>query len=390
MTARSYTEQEVVGILMNLVNGIGLCAKGDIMPKRYKQSVDIDGKTHWVTGRTLKDLLEAYLELCIDQGVVMPPIVLKGQEKPNTPVLEGYLKEFNRIYKDGQQSLTKSSREYVINKFILPRWGKKHLDEITVNGVQEWLNKLAKDGYSHETLLKIKNCISPAIDAAVEDGYISQNPFKSKRLVIGGAETVHHKALPHEKMAEVREKLGDIHDDRLRMMTALLSYTGMRFEEVLGLKWEDLEPEEGWIYIQRAVVHPERNQPEVKLPKTKTSIRRIPLPRALWAHLHPRKASGFILGDDGPLTYTEARNLFRKLRKEFGLEEYSAHDFRDTCATEWREAGVPMDVIAHLLGHAKSDITENRYVKYRDELYQGVRAVMENPNGTQKGTEQRV
>ena len=44
------------------------------------------------------------------------------------------------------------------------------------------------------------------------------------------------------------------------------------------------------------------------------------------------------------------------------------HDFRDTCATEWREAGIQLDVIARLLGHAKTETTEKKYVKYRDNL----------------------
>ena len=72
------------------------------------------------------------------------------------------------------------------------------------------------------------------------------------------------------------------------------------------------------------------------------------------------------------------KKCFDKIRKILGLTEYTAHDFRDTCATEWKEAGMPLDVISHLLGHAKSDITETRYVKYRDELYDGVRAILES------------
>lgn len=356
------------------------------MPKRYKQSIIIDGVTHWITGTTLKSLLEAYLALCIDQGIVHPSIVPEAPQRGNTPVLEGYLTQFNATYKNNQQSLTKTSREYIASNFILPRWGKKHLDEITTDGIQQWMNQLAQNGYSHETLLKIKNFMSPALDAAVEDGYLPRNPFRSPRLTIGGTETAHHKAVPPETMAEIRAALPSIADHRLRMMAALLCYTGMRLEEILGLSWPDLDPVEGWLYISRAVVHPTRNLPEVKPPKTKTSCRRIPLPESLWQLLYPRQKSGFILGGESPLTYTESRNLFRRFRKLFSLTGYSAHDFRDTCATEWREAGIPIDVISHLLGHAKSDITENRYVKYRSQLYQGVRDIMNHPNGTEKGT----
>ena len=392
MVGNLYTQDEVLGILMNLVNGIGLYARSDNMPKRYKQMMTINGEDHWVSGATLKDLLEGYLQLCIDEGTVVPAIVMKSEDKKDIPILDDYMKNFNELYKNNQQSLTKVARQRSIDLHISPRFGQKRLDEISTNDIQKWFNELEEKGYSHESLLKIKNVLSPVMDAAVEDGYISRNPFKSTKLTIGGKETVHHKAIPEDIMKKIREEIPELSDVRVRRMITLFTYTGMRMEEVLGLRWEDLDYTNNWIYIQRAVVHPHRNQPEVKQPKTKTSTRRIPLPEAVRRNLIPTSNKGFILhaSDDDtcerPMSYTEARRVFNKIRSTFGLQEYSAHDFRDTCATEWREAGVPLDVISHMLGHAKSDITENRYVKYRDELYQGVRAVMSKPDGTNYGT----
>ena len=77
-----------------------------------------------------------------------------------------------------------------------------------------------------------------------------------------------------------------------------------------------------------------------------------------------------------PLSYTESRRIFDKIRKRFSIQEYSAHDFRDTCATEWRENGMSLDVIARLLGHSKTETTEKRYVKYRDDLLEGAKNQM--------------
>ena len=388
MDKHLYTEEEVVGILMNLVNGIGYCAKGDIMPKRYKQKVNIDGEEHWVTGRTLKDLLEAYLELCVDQGKVVPAIMLRSEEKPEAPLLEPYLRQYYDLYKRNQQSLTVMNREQNIKTHILPKFGNKKLDEINLKDLQTWFNEMDKKGMSHETIVKIKNIFSPVLDSAVEDGYISKNPLRSTRLVLGGAPVEHHKAIPKEKMSIIREELPRITDVRTRMMLGLLGYPGMRLEEILGLRWEDIDFSDNWIYIERAVVHPKRNLPEVKEPKSKTSKRRIPLAENLKKVLVPKYLKGYILAStsdksrETPMSYTEARNIINKIRRDFDLHDYSAHDFRDTCATEWREAGIPTDVIARLLGHAKSDITETRDVKYRDDVYQYVRAVMNNQNGT--------
>lgn len=392
MSQRLYTEDEVIAILTNLANGIGLCAKGDIMPTRYKQKVQLHGEDHWVTGRTLKDLLEAYLELCIKEGTVTPNL---GRETPQMPTLtvSSYLEDYNKLYKKKEQSLTKEGRERIVRNHILPRIGDRPLSSLTVNDFQKWFNDLEEEGYSHETLLKIKNTLSPALDAAAEDGYLERNPLKSSRLTIGGTETKHHKAIPEDIMKIIRGGISDLSDIRVRMMLALLSYTGMRMEEVLGLRWEDIDFDNGWIYIQRAVVHPKRNLAEVKPPKSKTSERRIPLANELKRYLRPYQPKGFVLYSysdstrETAMSYTEARRVFQKIREHFGIQEYSAHDFRDTCATEWREAGIPLDVVSKMLGHSKTDITEKRYVKYRDDIFQGVRDVMDHPNGTGNETD---
>ncbi len=49
----------------------------------------------------------------------------------------------------------------------------------------------------------------------------------------------------------------------------------MRLEEVLGLKWGDVDLENGLFHIRRAVTHPDRNQPEVKETKTDASRRSL-------------------------------------------------------------------------------------------------------------------
>ena len=382
-----YTQKEVIQILLNLVNGIGHFVIGDIMPKRFKELVELNGEKHWITGKTLHDLLQAYLTFCVDAEVVAP--ILGDNSKlatasPKTVLFGDYLQEFVDAYKNKQESLTKNTRSQIIKKHILPEWGKRNFDEIRPLDLQKWFNKLADDGYSHETLLKIKNTMSPAFDAAVEDGLIQRNPLKSKLLSIAGQETKSHKAIPSETMSIIRKNIGTIKDERVRNMAGLLCYTGMRFEEILGLRWEDIDFDTGWVFIQRAVVHPKRNQPEIKEPKTKTSKRKIPLAYNLSTILNSgRHLTGFIipsnkdLSRETPLSYTEARRLFEKIRTQYDLKDFSAHDFRDTCATEWREKGIPLDVISSLLGHSKIEVTQKRYVKYRDELFQDVRTAFD-------------
>lgn len=375
-----YTTDEVIRRLERLAakleNSIsplpeGVC-KGGSMPKRLGEKVTVDGRERWVHGYSVQELFDNYVDLLVREGLVE-----RIENDEALPSFGSYLRTFYDIFKSGQESNTVVNRERIIKNHILPQFGEKRIDRIRTTDIQKWFNSLAKK-YSKETILKIKNIMNPVFEAAVEDELLTRNPMASSRLVIGGKESVHHKALPKEKMEEIRDGIPFL-PEKEKLLAALLCYTGMRFEEILGLRWEDIYDDR--IMIQRAVTHPKRNMPEIKCPKTKTSARIVPLHPELQKLLKGRSA-GFILpsakDDRGetPMSYTEARRLFDKLRKRFDILDYTAHDFRDTCATEWREKGIALDVIARMLGHSKTETTEKRYVKYREDMMEKAREMM--------------
>lgn len=324
---------------------------------RLKEKVVVNGRVRWIDGYSKQQLLDNYVKLLVREGVVE-----MVEDDDRIPMFGAYLKTFYATFKQKQQSNTVINRNRIIKNHILPRYEFRRIDKISTTDLQTWFNELGKK-FSLETALKIKNTMNPVFEAAVEDEIITRNPLASKRLELTGKDTVSHKAISATKMAEIRSGLKDL-PERERYMGALLCYTGMRFEEVLGVRWEDIS--DGWIAVERAVVHPTRNFPEVKNPKTKSSTRRIPASDELLKLLDvgEKHKKGYILAkptdkkNETPLSYSEARRSFDKIRKQFGIEEYSAHDFRDTCATEWREKGIPLDVIARLLGHSKTETTE--------------------------------
>ena len=341
--------------------------------KRFKEKVTINGETKWINGYSIQELFDNYVRKLESAGIIE-----YTEKYSNAPYFGDYINEYYNTFKKKQARNTIVNRSRIIRNHILPRFNKIKIDRITSSDIQKWFYELSNN-FSKETILKIKNIINPVFDSAVEDDIISRNPVKSKRIEVVGRNSVPHKAMPREKMNQIKSGLNTL-DERERYMGALLCYTGMRFEEVLGVRWEDLT-DDNWIIVCRAVVHPTRNQPVIKETKTGSSNRIIPATDELISILK-RKEKGYILrsskdpAGEIPLSYSEARRSFNKIRKKFGIEEYSAHDFRDTCATEWRENGISLDVIARLLGHANTDTTEKRYVKYRDDILEGVRDKM--------------
>jgi len=53
--------------------------------------------------------------------------------------------------------------------------------------------------------------------------------------------------------------------------------------------------------------------------------------------------------------------------KELGMEQYTPHYARHTCATMLREAGVADDLRKLILGHSSGDITD-RYTHVSDAM----------------------
>lgn len=362
--------QKAMDLIEHLDNRIfkrdmGVSEGGADMPKRLKDKVELNGKTYWIDGYSNQELYERYVDLLEKEG-----LVVRVDPDEAVPQLEPYMMTFYATYKQNQEQNTIVNRQRVIKNHILPRLGGYRLDRINTTVLQTWFNELSAT-YSKETLLKIKNTLSPVLNSAVEDGYLPMNPLKSDRLEINGSESKYHKAIPKDKMEEIKAALPEL-EPKLKLMGGLLSYTGMRYEEVLGCRFEDFS--NGMIDIQRAVVHPKRNQPIIKDPKTKTSRRTIPCPEELQKLLEGSPKTGFVLASDKditretPMSYMEARTVYRKFQKMFDISTFTPHDFRDTCATTWRKNGVPLDVVSKLLGHSKTEITEKRYIKYDEEL----------------------
>ena len=120
---------------------------------------------------------------------------------------------------------------------------------------------------------KVKMVLNMILNAAVEDGLLANNPMKSSRLKITGKASKTTDVYSVEEMQYIVNHIRDVQSPVDRAYIALQSLHPLRLEEVLGLKWEDIDTENMVIHVRRAVTHPDRNQPEIKEAKTEGSVR---------------------------------------------------------------------------------------------------------------------
>ncbi len=173
--------------------------------------------------------------------------------------------------------------------------------------------------------------------------------------------------------------------------------TGIRVGEVCALRWEDISFPEKTMHIHqtmqriqvdslgRAGVYEEEGRLDgqkaesrtkiiVTTPKSKCSIRTIPIPEELFLILQAVRgsASGYFL-TGSEKNWVEPRtmqNHFKKLLKCCAIEDANYHALRHTFATRCVELGFDVKSLSEILGHASVNITMNRYVHPSMQLKQ--------------------
>jgi site-specific recombinase XerD len=158
---------------------------------------------------------------------------------------------------------------------------------------------------------------------------------------------------------------------RERFMVRLLHDTGLRIGEGLGLRREDMHllPDSrpiGCVVVGPHVHVRHRANPNGALAKSRFP-RSVPAGEALLsAYADYQFERAELLGDDDsdmvfvnlyheplavPMRYRAVKGFFERLAKECGFP-IRPHVLRHTAATNWVRAGVELDVIQELLGHA--------------------------------------
>lgn len=146
---------------------------------------------------------------------------------------------------------------------------------------------------------------SPCPNHIVEDDLIAKNPTKSKRIQLGGKEGKGIQALPKETIKELIERIRNAPDRQIQLWLAILLYTGLRREELLGLRWEDIDFTSGILHIERSITY-SSSKPELGPPKTPKSRRHIAMPDELISVLKPlKRKKGYLIADRNGKPYDE-------------------------------------------------------------------------------------
>lgn len=275
------------------------------------------------------------------------------------------LKDYAPQWLSRKRTLKETTRTFYkkhLNRYIIPALGDKFIGDITVNDVQEMLDK--HKNLSAKTLKEMKGVLSQLFRYAVSDEIVLKNPCTSKDIEIPSTRCTERFALPIDYYHEIISNLYmlDLTD---RRFLALCLFTAMRRGEVLGLRWEDVH--HGMIHVKRNVTHPQRNQPEITTPKTKAGMRTIPLTEPLKDILLPTKPKGYIIGGDNPLTLSAFRAMWKRIVNTIDLHGATPHTLRHSYLTYAVGKTSDYKTIQGISGHSDVFTLMNRYAHPQEQ-----------------------
>lgn len=276
-----------------------------------------------------------------------------------------------------------------VHQFLLQKFGDVELDEIDEDLVQTWIGEMAASGKLNYRTVKdrvvaLKNALRFAekkgwrkdgvrMDVVYPRRFTDEDERRELALK---PETCDAIVAAADKELDRRSRYNFNVNNRVGVILSL--FTGLRIGEVCGLKWEDIDLDEGVIRVRRTVQRSyvyglDGKGKSARLagpPKSRTSRRDVPICAPLRERLErlmriapPKSGTAYFL------TNTEAGSEPRTLRTSLdlflarhGIERFNFHRLRHTFATRCIEAGVDAKTTSELLGHANVNITLNLYV----------------------------
>lgn len=275
----------------------------------------------------------------------------------------------------------------MIKNHVLPALGTIRLRDVKPQDVQDLIRAKLASGAAVQTAKHVKNTVRAIFRHAKRlKAFAGDLPTEGVRLP-KPADT-ERRALTWEQVKLVAAHMGR---PDLEALVIVLSLTGLRIGEAMGLRWKRLNLEE-----QAAIIEGEllpgytlavrenfvRNQYGTL--KTKRSKRNVPMSSEVWYQLTRLKMATKYCGPDDPVwSASNGRPLDRhnlsnrnlkRAGKLAGVPWVGFHTFRHTAATLADQAGLSVTERQRILGHATAEMT----LAYSHAEHEGSRSRIEN------------
>jgi integrase len=269
-----------------------------------------------------------------------------------------------------------------IDAYILPHWGDWPLEAITRMEIEGWIRRLQKNGgRTHKgeprplgtpTIHLAFHVLSAMLRAATEENppIILTNPCTGVKLPPRPPKK--RRYFTDEEQAAILSKLIEPY----RTLAELSMWSGLRWEELAGLRGRDIDWIRGLILGIQQVMTAKGLRP---YPKSEESDRVIPIPDHVMVALRRIMAGRdldslvFVNLRGRPLLYKTFHWHWQRALKESGVPYAKPHTCRHTAASRLVQDGVPIFTVKQVLGHRSIKTTE-QYTHHDPAAHADVKA----------------
>ena len=279
-----------------------------------------------------------------------------------------------------------------IDHQIKPFIGHKQLASLTTADIQKFYNKIKKEGRVHphpihghmlsdSMVRKIHMMLHEAMEVAVRERYIVRNPTDNTTIP--------------KKTTTEKQVLDDSQLNRFLEVIQCEPYwhdffyvevmTGLRRGEICGIKWSDIDFNEGTLCIKRSVSTKEGGGVSIGEAKTDAGVRTIIMPPSVATLLWKKRSDAInewvfphYTNPSDPLHPSSAYKKLKTLLKRLELPLLRFHDLRHTFATQATDGGVDPKTLAGILGHTDASFTLDTYTHVTSDMQRGASAIVNN------------
>ncbi len=284
----------------------------------------------------------------------------KKREMRKSLTLGRYLEEHYKAYLVAMNP-NSARKAYLCIANSFKHLAHKPLDDITAWDIQQWISERRKLGRAPATITYAVNRLRAAFNRAVEWEFIDSHTLGKVKVIHQDNTRVRYLSKEEEKAllaaltsrdARLRESLASTahagrYVDYLEPLIVMAMHTGLRRGELLTLRWEHISLPNRYLTIRSENAKSKKRR---TVPLNDTVFHLLDA----WRVQNP--SADFVFVHHGqPVSFFSYP--WRNLLKEAKIEQFRFHDLRHHFASKLVMAGVDLNTVRELLGHADLKMT---------------------------------
>lgn len=306
-------------------------------------------------------------------GIQMESEAVQGVDITENPVFSEYYKNWFETFKFPSIKQSTKNRYIINHKIIKTYFGDTKIKDIDRTKYQKFITNFAKD-HAIISVRKLNISIKACVNYAVDDGILTKN-FTNQVAISGNSDK--DRAVKYLDLGEIKRLLQlclNGLDPRYtsRYLIIMAIYTGARLGELSALHWSDIDFKNSKINIEKSW---NQDRKEMSTPKTKSSIRTIPVNSKVLQIIEQLKVNNqnFVFANPQtgyPPTSNAVNKTLRELLNKAGIDNpsFHFHSLRHSHVAFLLSKKIDIYAISKRLGHADISITLKTYAYLLNEF----------------------